>query len=170
MIKPKKLSFDVIADLLDYFPETGELLWRNDRSQRAKKGDRAGHRQKNGYHVVGIDGSNYKAHRIAWVLHYGFDTNMRIDHVNGDRSDNRIDNLRECTNQQNNNNRGPSAISKSGYRGVTRVTCHKELWQASVRVLGKQRYLGCFPSKELAAEFSQLAREMLHGQFAGRMC
>lgn len=170
MIKAKELCAFYISSLLEYRHETGELFWKVDRSQRVRAGDRAGHVQNNGYRVIGIGGSNYKEHRLAWILFHGVDTSMRIDHINGDRSDNRIVNLRECTNMQNNNNRGASRFSKSGYRGVTRVTCQKELWQATIRANGKQRYLGCFDSKEYAAEFAQLAREMLHDNFAGRMC
>src|SRR5690554_2331296 len=86
--------------LLSYDPETGHFHWAVQRS-RIKVGMRAGSITDEGYVAIKVMGRSYKAHRLAWLFHYGSPVPEFIDHINGDRSDNRIANLREANRTQN---------------------------------------------------------------------
>ncbi len=97
-----------LRELLEYNPKTGVIRWKVYRSRSAKAGDEAGSVSKNtGYRLIGIDGKNYTAGRIAWALHYGADPYpVEVDHKNLIRSDNAIGNLRLATRAEQLDNRG----------------------------------------------------------------
>ena len=95
-----------------------------------------------------MDGVSQYAHRLAWLYVHGVWPPHEVDHINGDRSDNRIANLRLATRQQNSENRhGAQSNSKTGLVGVS---WHKRAgkWQAHIRVKGRTRYLGLFESTQ----------------------
>lgn len=103
-------------------------------------GKEAGTISKAGYREVKLNGSTYKSHRILWKIANGFDPDM-IDHIDGNRLNNRHDNLRLATRQENGANRGLSCNNKSGYKGVawhTRDMC----WDAYITVDGERIVLG----------------------------
>lgn len=111
-----------------YDPETGELSRRVALQgglgvgRGSSKGFKLATKNGNGYLRVNLDGKKYYVHRLAWLYVYGVVPSGQIDHINGDRSDNRIANLREVTNQQNQENRRvPSKTNSTGFLGVTRV-------------------------------------------------
>lgn len=103
---------------------------------------------------------NQAMHRLLVDIPDG----MQIDHINGDKLDNRQANLRQCTNQQNGCNRGKTAKNTSGFKGVS--PCEYGRWQAGIRVNGKRLHLGHFLKKEDAAEAYKAAAIKLHGEFA----
>ena len=106
---------------------------------------------KQGYKVGNINNSLFRAHRIAWAIHYGYDPKNQIDHINGDRQDNRIENLRIVTNQQNSWNQKMRSTNKSGINGVSWCKMMNK-WVARAMVDGIDHRIGYFDSKHEAAE------------------
>lgn len=122
------------------------LLWKNPTAHRCKAGHIAGWKDRDGYRIVHFDGKKVPAHRIVWFMHNG-PTDMLIDHIDGNPENNRIDNLRLVTKQQNNMN---SAIRSDNASGVSGVRWHKQRkkWNARIKVDGKERSLGMYESKQ----------------------
>lgn len=150
---------ETVAAYLRYEPETGLLYWRIS-SGKAKAGTVAGCEAK-GYILIGINGKLLKAHRLAWLLHHGKDPIGDIDHINGLRSDNRIENLREANHSENMHNRRADKDNRSGVKGV----CWNK-WKGKWMAYVNGKHLGYFPSKEEAAGVVKSAREQCHGAFA----
>jgi len=117
-----------------------------------KVGDVAGSLGRDGYRTIFIQGSAYKAHRLAWLLHTGKWPRHQLDHINRIRDDNRIENLREATKSQNQVNSEMYRNNKSGYRNV-----HPAFgkWVALVKRNGKQHHLGMFAAPEEASRAAQ---------------
>jgi hypothetical protein len=156
-----------------YTPETGDLIWRDrprDRFANARAWARcntmfahkpAGSIDKLGYIIVLLEKVPYKAHRIAWKLMAGTEPPAMIDHINGDRADNRWANLRGATPFEQVGNQGLHRTNTSGYRGVS---AHKSgKWVAQ---LGR-RYLGYFNTPEEAAVVYDAAARERYGEFYG---
>lgn len=102
----------------------GKLFYRYRASQRCRAGDVVGSLNSEGYVVTMIKGTQYSVHGLIWKWHHGTDPSM-IDHINRDRSDNRIENLREVTNRKNQWNRGrklPTCVYKHQGKYVVRCT------------------------------------------------
>jgi hypothetical protein len=107
--------------------------------------------------------SGYGLHRAILSLHKK-DPRI-VDHINHDTLDNRKINLRICTNTENIRNSGMSKNNTSGYKGVSYRKKEKN-WRAYIRVNSVQKYLGCFKTKEQAAEMYNEAAKWYHGEFA----
>lgn len=130
--------FEELNDWLAYDQETGQITWRK-RIQAHKgwkhPGDQCGGIQSNGYRQIIFRRSSYLAHRLAWFLYYRQHPPGCIDHINGDRDDNRIINLRPATRSQNCMNSTVRKTSKSGVKGVT--WCSKRgQWRATLEKNG----------------------------------
>ena len=126
---------------LDYCPNSGEFSWvsRIDGSRKP-----AGSiNKKLGYIQVGVNGKVHYAHRLAWMMHYGYSPSF-IDHINGNRADNRICNLREVTKKENHRNMACFSNSATKVTGVCWIAQLKK-WRAYITVNGKNLHLGCFP-------------------------
>lgn len=97
------LTQERVRELLEYRPDTGKFTWKCSTSNRAPVGAEAGSLASNGYVIVGVEGSAVLAHRLAWLWVYGElpDQNKDIDHIDGDRGNNRISNLRLVTRSAN---------------------------------------------------------------------
>lgn len=109
MRKPKPIP-QALIDALRY--EDGALYWKEAR-QGVAAGTKTGPLTSNGYRTVTWNKKRYQAHRIIWAMHYG-DTDLVIDHINRDKTDNRIENLRAITQQDNqfNSNKGVNWCNK----------------------------------------------------------
>jgi hypothetical protein len=150
-----------LKSLLRYDRYTGEFRWRIKRSNRALKGSVAGCADKYGYIVIRIDGTLYKAHRLAWLYEYGVFPAKNIDHINQNPDDNRIANLREVDQHQNNQNRRVQRNSRSGITGVSWNTPHGR-WQARIWVRGQCIGLGMHETKEAATLARAVAERELY--------
>lgn len=158
MAKPD-INVERLKQLLHYEPENGIFTWRIANSPRVIVGDIAGNVLR-GYRDIGIDGSNYKAHRLAWLYVHGAWPTMRIDHINGVKDDNRISNLRDVSQATNNQNRrAASSRSTSGFLGVTKI---KDFFRAVICVNGKTRQIGNYQTPESAHEAYLNAKRALH--------
>jgi len=153
-----------LKELLKYSPEAGNFIWNAVVGRRIKAGNLAGTPQKRGSISIKIGGRQYLAHRLVWLYVHGeFPSNL-IDHIDGNPSNNRLDNIRECTNSENLKNQATSKRNTSGFKGVT---FHKLTgkWQAGARLNGKRIHLGLFSTPEEASQvYNDFAKEN-HGEF-----
>lgn len=152
-----------VRELLSYSPDAGEFVWTELAYSRFR-GRRAGC-HKFGYRVIRIDGTAYFAHRLAWLHVFGRWPGDVLDHVNGDKADNRICNLREATPGQNAVN-SKARASASGIKGVYRAAKAVGKWRAEFRANGKFYFLGEFWTKDEAARVYAEAFRSVHGEFA----
>lgn len=143
-----------LARLVDYDPETGFLIWKsrgNPRFDNWRAGRPAfSQKDRSGYFVGRLAQKNFKAHRVAWAIHYGHWPDGLIDHINGDRADNRIANLRVVNDSANAKNARLSSASTSGITGVTWFARDAKWW-AKITVNGRVIHLGYFDKIEDAA-------------------
>ena len=170
MTSGQKPSFEEVALALRYEAQTGEFYWL-PRDELGSSGRRGWNRKYAGkpaltYLCAGylsgtLLGSAVLAHRVAWLLHYGEWPAGQIDHINGDRTDNRIENLRVVTATENNRNRKVPKTNISGRIGVSRSSRSPGRWQAFIKKDGKSRYLGSYRSVEEASEARQKAERAL---------
>lgn len=156
------LTQEHLKKLLSYNEETGEFTWRVSRGS-AKSGSKAGCLH-DGYIEIRIDGKNYKAHRLAWLYTHGSWPTSEIDHKYGNRSDNRIAEIREATHAENMKNRGAYKCNKSGFAGVDWKP-EKQKWRARIGIDGKQKNIGYFATAEEANAARQNALLRLKDEF-----
>lgn len=146
-----------------YEPETGLFRHRFTRGRKTAMAV-AGAKDAQGRINIGVNGKLYKAHRLAWLYVHGRWPNQCIDHINGNATDNRIENLREVTHAQNMQNlRKARSDSTSGLMGampLKRGTVKK--WIAEIRVNGRKKYLGRFATAETAHVAFVNAKRELH--------
>jgi len=133
--------------LLDYDPVMGVLRWRATVSSRAVVGSVAGTMRKNQYVQVRINGRCYLAHRLIWLHVYGVWPNGQIDHINGNRADNRASNLREATRAENMMNAKKRINTGSSLKGVT---LRNGRYKARIYVNRKEKHLGYFATEQEA--------------------
>ena len=153
-----KIDVEAARARLNYNPETGILTWKST-------GKRAGGIHIKGYRVIRIDRILIKEHRIAYAIFHEHDVpdGMQIDHVNRDKSDNRISNLRLATNAQNQFNKGLRSTNTSGFKGV----CMKGgKYTASIKKNAKTQHLGTFETPEEAHKAYMAAATQHEPDFA----
>jgi len=169
-----ELTAEIARELLHYEPETGKLYWKERgpeyfedaramnwwNSRYANKAALA-YKPSDGYMTGRVFGRFFRAHRVIWLIVYGGFPNKEIDHINGDRSDNRLVNLREVNRSENARNLGKSSVNTSGVIGVN---WHKnrKMWGSYITIEGKQHSLGYFDFLEEAVKARKQA-EIEHG-------
>jgi hypothetical protein len=159
--KMKSITAETLRGLLDYEPETGEFRWRVNR-KGIKLGDVAGCVDSYGYTCITINGMQFKAHRLAWMYAYDTWPNHDIDHINSDKRDNRIKNLRDVTRSVNMQNQTRAHRDKiSGLLGVT-WSKHTERWRATIYINKRNQHIGYFNTAEAAHAAYLAAKLQLH--------
>jgi hypothetical protein len=163
-------SIELLRQLLDYDPETGLLTWKprplemfagqdlricNTWNTRYAGREALGHVDAQGYKAGHVNSVYLKAHRIVWKLLNEVDPTGQIDHINGDRADNRAVNLRDVSQHGNQRNAGLRHDNKSGHAGVHIRTSG----QITAYVCG--RYIGVFPTVDAAVEARRKAEDAL---------
>lgn len=141
----------------------GQLFWAIDMPPNAKAGERAGGVKNNGYREVSFYGHRYLEHRIVYALHTG-EMPEFIDHINGNKSDNRIENLRPATHAENMRNRKAYKNNKLGLKGVSQESPNS--FNATIYVDGKPINLGNYSTPEKAYASYCNAVKLYHGDFA----
>ena len=154
-------SQEKLLELFDY--KDGQLYWKVRIRTSIDLSKPAGCIEKNGYRRIQIEGKIYRAHRLVWKYHYGKDPKEFIDHIDGNRINNNIENLREATNQQNLFNTGPSKNNKLGIKGVSK---NGNKYIARIEINGKSKYLGMFNTIEEARLVREEAEEKYFKGFA----
>jgi hypothetical protein len=156
------MTLERLKELLSYDRLTGTFTWRVTKSSRALKGQVAGCLKPHGYREITIDWEVYLAHRLAWFYVNGYWPPEQIDHVNGNRSDNRIVNLREATPQNN------MANKESPPRELPRgIDLRPSLrYRARINFRDRNIYIGTFDNLSDAVAAYQSAAQRYFGEFA----
>lgn len=143
------ISQNELKDLFSYDPLSGFLCWKNGRSNMVK-GSRAGCVNKSGYMIITINSKSYRLSRVIWIFMFGsIPDGFYIDHINGNKTDNRLCNLRVVSNKQNQENRPAPRNTTSGYRGVNWHSSYKK-WMARICHNKKRETIGFFDTAEEA--------------------
>jgi hypothetical protein len=167
------LAFAFVGQRLIYDAESGKLFWRekdvsepNATSWNTRyAGKEAGSHDHAGYVTLNINGKHYRAHRLAWLLQFGVWPDIELDHINRNRSDNRIENLRLATKAQNAINSGVPANSSCGVKGVHWHSGARK-WRAKIKVNGRSQHLGYFRDRAAASAAYDEAARIHFGSFA----
>lgn len=154
--KPERLQ-----DAFHYDAKSGVLTRIFKGGHRRIIGQKKTH---DGYVKVGFNGREYPAHRLIWWITYGILPEQFIDHINGDKSDNRLANLRLATDAENKRNVGMRSHNTSGFKGVSWDKANKR-WMAHATLNGRGYNLGRYSTAEDAAEAYRAFAERHHGSF-----
>lgn len=174
-----RLPVELIRELLTYDRDTGRFEWLprrldyfKDRDSRIcatwnsrYAGKSAGHLKSNGYVTIAVLSVSFKAHRLAWVFEYGEWPTIGLDHINLDRADNRICNLRLATDSQNQANTAARIDNTSGQKGVCWNTRDRR-WVVQIQVRGRGIRVGNFKNLEDAVAAYRKAAIAHFGEFA----
>ena len=153
-------SQERLRELFDYDPDQGQLI-RKGKYQRKQSA-----LASESYRKKVVDGLSYRHHRLIWSWHHGDPGKVEVDHINRDRHDDRIENLRLATHSENGRNSNIFAHNTSGLKGVSYIARDKK-WRAQIMLNLSNKSLGHFPTKEEAAACYQKAAAEMHGEFAG---
>ncbi len=153
------LNPERLREVYSYDSNTG-IFTRKEKPFRKKCGGLT----HNGYLKLSVDATRFRAHRLAWLYHYGAWPNGWLDHKNGDRLDNRITNLRVADKSLNGVNRGKSKASTSGFKGVT-FDKKSGCWRAQIGFRGKNIFVGDFSSPKQAHKAYEKKGMQLFGEF-----
>jgi hypothetical protein len=165
----RRLTQEKLMEYVTYEPETGIFRWKKAVNFSIKPGDRAGCPQNRGYRWISIDRERCLEHRLAWLYAYGEHPAGYIDHINGDRTDNRIANLRPASKIENGWNRANSRNNTTGNKGVYQIKAGRKKnlvrFQAVVNVGGRRVTLGQYETEAEAIAAYRAAAKLMHGQF-----
>jgi hypothetical protein len=160
-VKDKALTADRLRVLVSYEPATG-LFYRLQPSSWAKAGDVCGSKNAKGYLEFNVLGRLYRAHRLAWLYVHGRWPDGDVDHIDGNKENNAISNLREVSNRKNSENRRrANKNSASGALGV-RLRKASGKFEARIRVDGRLKYLGVHETQEAASNAYINAKRQFH--------
>lgn len=162
MARKTDLTQEYLHSILDYNSNSGVFIWKYRKDVPSSwnanySGKTTGWKHSNGYMQTCINYKKYFLHRLAWFYVYGI-WPKEIDHIDRDKKNNRISNLRILTHRENCNNR-KQRQNPSGYKGITQ-DYRDGVWQASITLNGKTKYLGRFSSAVNAATAYNLAKEI----------
>jgi hypothetical protein len=158
------ISAERVREVLNYDPETGLLTWKAPKAHNVSIGDVAGYINRGGYRRISVDDKEYQAHRLAWLYVHGSFPAALLDHINGDRADNRIANLRNASSSENHRNSGMYKNNTTGFKGVA-YHAHSGRWRAETLFNGVRRSLGYYPSAEEAGAAYQAFAKANFGEF-----
>lgn len=147
-----------LREILEYDPVTG-IFRRRSSGKRVGTINRA-----LGYRLISVDDVRHYEHRLAWLYVYGRWPKVQMDHINRNRADNRLDNLREANHSESLCNQRVRKDSKSGFRGVV-WNSQNGKWKAVVQKDGKRYFAGFFTDASTASKARDAAAKRLHGEF-----
>lgn len=154
------IDFTYFSEILEYNQESGLFFWKKRVNSKVDAGMQAGNVMSSGYIHITVKGKKILAHRLAWLFCTKSWPKGQIDHINGDKLDNRISNLRDvCASINLQNRRKPAG--NNPYVGVSRIK-GTNLWQAHIGFDGLQKNLGRFKSAEEARDAYLFAKKKYH--------
>lgn len=156
-----EMTQDYSHSLFEY--KDGNLYWKVKKAPHVHVGAKVGS-PAHGYETVYVDGRNWRIHRLMFLMQHGYLPKM-VDHINGNRADNRIENLRAADDFQNAHNAKLRPNNTSSIKGVSWNTDRCK-WVARVNFKRKTYQVGYFEDIELAELAVQMAREKYHGKYA----
>ena len=151
-----------VCELFDY--RNGNLFWKISPARNIPIGRKVGSPHNRGYLQVSYKKKKYFCHRLIFLMHNGF-LPAEIDHINGIKDDNRIENLRGSSASQNRSNRKTPSHNRSGVKGV-HWNNRERAWVAKVMLNKKVKYVGKYSNLEGAKKAVIKARRELHNEFA----
>ena len=159
----------LIEQLKSYFnynPETGEVTWAKSPGRGCPIGKRAGCLRYDGYLIVRFQKTNYYLHRVIWAITHDEWPKELIDHIDKNRQNNKLSNLRQATKKENQRNRTSATNTSSQYLGVCYHIRNKK-WQAQgIGPDGKNVYLGQFETEVEAADAYDNYALITYGDYA----
>jgi hypothetical protein len=158
------LTQEYVQEIFKY--KDGELFWKIKKG-RIKPDDKAGCNDAAGYKVLGLNQKIYKLHRIIFLYHYGY-LPKEIDHIDNNKSNNLIENLREATRSNNARN---IKLRKNNTSGVKNVIWNKQRnkWEINLWFNGKRIYFGWYDDLNKAAKIAEKARNKYYKEFANHL-
>jgi len=138
-----------------YYKDTGMFIW-------LKLGNTAGYVDKDGYRIIKLNQKSYRAHRLAWFYVYGVWPSKQIDHIDNNKLNNAISNLREATQSQQNANRPALNRNLLGIKGIRK---HGKKYQALICKDKKQIVIGLFDTVEEADYAYRKKALELYGEY-----
>ena len=164
------LTQERLKELLHYEADTGVFIWSSARGSSGA-GRIAGSLRPDGYRQIQVNGKSYQEHRLAWLYAYGeFPSGKKclIDHIDGNKTNNRLDNLRACSDFENQRNTRKRVTNTSGFKGVSWDKKSKK-WQAQIYIDGKKRTVGRYSIKEDAHAARCAVAEKVHKEFVNNV-
>ena len=140
MREPLQVPIERLRELFRYDPETGVLHRINGRG----KNRRVGYTRADGYMPLCVDYTMLLTHRVAWAMAYGYWPTKHLDHIDRDPSNNRLSNLRECDDRENQQNLSAAGKGSTGYLGVHIDPRRSDRWIALIGHQKKTRYIGYY--------------------------
>lgn len=142
-----ELTAERLKELLEYDPTLGRFTWKVSNNGYVKVGSIAGCLDPKGYVQIRIDRKLYKGHRLAWLYMFGEFPKEHLDHIDGDRANNRIENLRAATIRENSQNRKEH---RGGHLVGTSFNKRVKKWESYIQINGKRKRLGYFETQQEA--------------------
>lgn len=144
-----KLTQVELKSILRYDPTTGFFFWIYQQGNSIKKDTVAGGINDNRYRKIQINGVKHSAHRLVWLYVYGSFPEKETDHLNGNKDDNRVENLQDKSSRRNNQNK---AKHRAGKLAGARLRKGSKMWYARIHINGKDLHLGTFKTAREAHE------------------
>ena len=141
----------------------GNLFWKRPTGRRISVGQIAG-RTNHGYKAIGFMGREYMAHRLIFMFHHGY-LPIEVDHIDGNKMNNRIENLRPATHSENLKNQKIKINNVSGLKNVGWAR-REQKWRVRLTVNGKDKHIGYFKDRDLADLVAIEACDLYHKQFS----
>jgi hypothetical protein len=157
------ITQEIAHQLFEY--RDGALYWKIKPCRRDPIGTKAGHFDlARGYTSINYQKKRYYLHRIIFLMQHGF-LPAEVDHIDGNKANNKIENLRVCSHSENGFNKAAQSNSKSGVKNVSWSKVRNK-WIVFIKSNNKQKNIGGFDDLELAELVAVMAREKYHGAYA----
>lgn len=158
----ESITQDYVKQLFEY--RDGELYWKIKHSRNVWIGRKVGSKTQRGYYQLQLNKKFYLNHRIIFLMHHGYLPEY-LDHIDGNPSNNKIENLRAATLTQNQYNTKLHKNNNSGFKGVSWCNTTNN-WRVRIQIKKVGKVIGYFDDLELAGLVAQEARNKYHGEFA----